>query len=182
MLRIFLQLGFVSSLLLFAAPEAIAQGPISDLNEISYIDPSEPKVENKRVCVSTTETQIDKCPTDVEESHCPAGNCDPNYTFCRIFGSNPNFEHNYAYSEVEFHEVVTPKEVVNANGVRAQEDGTLVCHKRQRCICDDTPGVSATCTTEDEKQDVVIKKWKKTTTPCITVRQQDPEEEIVIID
>ena len=169
-----LRFGAALSVLLFAASPLLAQMPV---NELPAVDIEE-VTQNKSACVSENETQIDRCPTDVGEQSCPSGNCDWNYTFCRIYGPNPNYEHNYAISDVEHTEIENPKEKpVGANGVKVTEDGEEVCYERQRCLCRRDPGVSATCITEDAVQKVVIKKWKKITTACIKVRNMDPDEE-----
>lgn len=164
MRKLLLQLVTVCVLFVASTTTLFAQ---DDEFPIAWIAPKT-KVQNPRVCVSTTETQIDKCPTGVQEQSCPSGNCDKNYTACRIFGPKPNDEYEYAYSEVESHEFENPKEVPanNGNGVKVMEDGKAVCHKRKPCKCIDIPGVSATCETKDEVEEVVIQKWRKTADPC----------------
>ncbi len=174
MRKLILQFGTVFTLLAVSATSLVAQ---DEESLIALIAPKGSKVENPRVCVSTTQTQIDKCPTSVLEQSCPSGNCDKNYTACRIYGPMPNNEYEYEYSEVETHEIENPKEeAINANGVEVTEDGTEVCHKRKKCICDDIPGVSATCKTDEKEEEVVIKKWKKTDKVCLKVKRMDPDE------
>jgi hypothetical protein len=175
MRRKILQFACVLSLLLVAAPSLVAQGPGFEVMSIAAVPP---EVKNKRVCVSPTETQIDKCPTNVGTQNCPSGNCDWNYTSCRMWGPNPNNEYTYAISEVEDHEIENPKEVnVSENGVKVENDGEKVCYKRQSCYCERVPGVSADCITKPQVTEVVIVKWRKTAEPCVKVKSLDPDEE-----
>lgn len=173
MRRTILQFACVLSLLFFAAPSLFAQFEEATVNALPPIDDY---ALNKRNCLSATETQIDKCPTNEPERNCPSGNCDWNYIACRIYGPTPNNEYSYAVSEVTAHEIENPKEVAaGGSGFKPEDNGGEVCYKRQNCVCRRDPGVSATCITEPEVTKVVIRKWKANTVPCVKEMALDPE-------
>ena len=162
-------------LLLLCAASVVAQESI-DVVAIVVGD----QVLNKRSCVSPTETQTDRCPRNFEEASCPSGNCNFNYeNVCRMLQyPHPLFEQDYAiYDLNDDQEIENPKPVeLGKDGVKAEEEEEKICYKRKRCVCE-VLASSATCQTDDTEEKVVIKKWKKTATPCIGIRSLDPDEE-----